>query len=64
MMMNEDQAEEAAMGSFTVMESVCQWARVAGERKPDRAWLCHDRDVWVANPWYRGPQVPHPEMAD
>jgi len=60
--MNEDQMEEM-MGRFdTPMDSVRQWASVAGERKPHRAWLLHDRDVWVANPWYRGAPVPHPEM--
>jgi hypothetical protein len=62
--MNEDEAEEAAMGSFTVMDSVRQWASVAGERQPGRAWLSHDLDVWVANPWYRGAPVPHPEMGE
>ena len=28
---------------------------------PDRAWLLHDWDVWVKNPFYAGPPVPHPE---
>jgi hypothetical protein len=27
----------------------------------DRPWLLDDRDVWVANPFYSGPPVPHPE---
>lgn len=40
------------------------WAEVEGARRPDEAWLLHDRDVWVANPWYFGPRQPHPEMQD
>jgi hypothetical protein len=60
--MNEDQREEE-MGLFdTPMQAVAQWARVYGADHRDRAWLAHDRDVWVANPWYRGAPQPHPEM--
>lgn len=50
------------MGEMAV-ESVRQWARVYGADHADRAWLLHDRDVWVANPSYRGPVVQHPEEA-
>lgn len=25
------------------------------------AWVLTDRDVWHANPFYTGPEVPHPE---
>jgi hypothetical protein len=28
---------------------------------PDRAWINSDRDVWYANPYYKGPAQPHPE---
>lgn len=28
------------------------------------AWLLHDFDIWVANPHYTGPAVPHPEYDD
>lgn len=35
-----------------------------GEENPDLAWICTDRDVWHANPFYQGPAVPHPEMYD
>lgn len=33
-----------------------------GEANPDMAWICTSRDVWHANPFYTGPEVPHPEM--
>ena len=32
-----------------------------GAENPDRAWICTDRDVWHANPFYKGPPVRHPE---
>jgi hypothetical protein len=38
-----------------------EWAWNAGAMFPDRAWLLHDCDVWLANPHYVGPPVRHPE---
>lgn len=35
-----------------------------GAARPDVAWVLTDRDVWHANPWYRGSPVPHPEDHD
>lgn len=32
-----------------------------GELNPDQAWILTDRDVWHANPYYKGEPVPHPE---
>ena len=32
-----------------------------GYANPELAWVLSDRDVWYANPYYRGPKVPHPE---
>lgn len=45
-------------------ESVREWARVYGSTRPEQAWLLHDRDVWVENPYYRGPRVAHPESEE
>jgi hypothetical protein len=36
-------------------------AREQGENNPDQAWVLTNRDVWHANPFYKGPAVPHPE---
>ena len=36
-------------------------ARELGAARPEAAWICTDRDVWHANPYYQGPPVPHPE---
>ena len=36
-------------------------AHELGAADPEQAWVCTDRDVWHANPFYQGPPVPHPE---
>ena len=36
-------------------------AEERGAARPDVAWICTDRDVWHANPFYKGEPVPHPE---
>lgn len=45
----------------TPAEAVEEWRFNVGPDNQDRAWLLHDRDVWVRNPYYVGPPVPHPE---
>jgi hypothetical protein len=57
-MMNWDREEDHLA---TPSEAVAEYARNIGGEYPDRAWLLHDFDVWVANPHYAGPPVPHPE---
>lgn len=39
-------------------------ARILGAQSPHRAWIATDRDVWHRNPYYNGPDVPHPEDYD
>lgn len=48
----------------TPMELLRDEARDLGSRRPEQAWVLTDRDVWMKNPYYRGPAVPHPEMDD
>ena len=36
-------------------------AHAAGAEDDQQAWILSDRDVWYANPYYNGPEVPHPE---
>lgn len=36
-------------------------AMLIAEQNPDRAWINSGRDVWYKNPFYNGPDVPHPE---
>lgn len=45
----------------TGSESLAEFARNAGADNPERCWLLDDRDVWVRNPYYSGPEEPHPE---
>jgi hypothetical protein len=45
----------------TEAEADREYANYAGSVDRNRAWVLSDRDVWYANPYYRGPAVPHPE---
>ncbi len=56
-----NEAEERESRLATPSEAVAEFGRNAGMDYPERAWLLHDWDVWVPNPHYRGPPVPHPE---
>jgi hypothetical protein len=56
-----DYCEERDSHVASPSEAVAEFGRNAGAEYPDRAWLLHDWDVWVANPYYVGPPVPHPE---
>ena len=35
--------------------------RQLGAQKPDSPWILSDYDAWERNPFYHGPDVPHPE---
>jgi len=59
-MENQDEVSHIATGS----ESLAEFANNAGMDNPDKAWLLDSRDVWVKNPYYSGPPIPHPEMDD
>lgn len=47
----------------TVSEADRQFAYGLGEDRPHAAWILSDRDVWYKNPFYKGPEQPHPEDA-
>lgn len=32
-----------------------------GFKNQVQAWILTSWDIWVANPYYKGPEVPHPE---
>jgi hypothetical protein len=59
-----DEYEERESRLATPAEAIAEFAWNAGEEVPDQAWLSHDWDVWVKNPHYVGPPVPHPESDD
>lgn len=42
-------------------DAMGEYAAVVGAEEPNRAWILTDYDVWVRNPHYHGPAVPHPE---
>ena len=45
----------------THTEAMNEYGANAGRENTERAWILTPYDVWVANPFYRGPAVPHPE---
>lgn len=61
MMFDRADYDEEFGPKATPSEAVAEFGRNAGMDNPDRAWLLHDWDVWVRNPFYSGPPVPHPE---
>lgn len=48
----------------TPHEAMAEFARNTGHETPEQAWVLTDYDIWVHNPHYRGPKVPHPEEHD
>lgn len=61
-MMHPD--DEKDLYPSTMMEVVQQEVQDMGSRRQDQAWILSDRDVWMKNPYYRGPAVQHPEMGE
>lgn len=49
------------MAFATNNDALCEFARNAGKECPHVAWLLHDSDTWVQNPFYNGIPVAHPE---
>lgn len=45
----------------TPAEACREYAYNVGRDCPDVAWICTDFDTWERNPFYRGPEVSHPE---
>tara|TARA_R100000750_G_C2333453_1_gene91097 strand:- start:52 stop:237 length:186 start_codon:yes stop_codon:yes gene_type:complete len=45
----------------THQDIIREQARQLGAQKPDRCWILTDYDTWERNPFYTGPEQPHPE---
>jgi len=45
----------------TYSEAIKEYGANAGSDQPERPWILTPWDVWVENPAYNGPPVPHPE---
>ena len=48
----------------TPRDAMREFAAAVGGERPDQAWILTDYDVWIENPHYRGPAVPHPESEE
>ncbi len=62
--MTEQEREER---EFTIT-SMAEWDRndayERGFHRKDQQWVLSDRDVWYKNPYYHGPDQPHPEYPE
>lgn len=63
-MFQEDLRSEQLTDGEWMAEAHQQYAGVYGEDRSEQAWILSPYDVWVANPHYQGPAVPHPESYD
>lgn len=45
----------------TVADGIREYVREVGRERPDVPWILSDWDTWHRNPFYDGPEVPHPE---
>ncbi len=59
--MNIQEQEERDFHHSTPAEWDRAEAYELGAMDSSVAWVLTDRDVWHANPYYEGPEVPHPE---
>lgn len=57
-MLNDDHHQEHMASNG---EALNEYAHNAGMDNPDTAWILHDRDIWLKNPYYAGPPQLHPE---
>ena len=48
-------------GVASEAEADLEYAYAVGRDRPNCAWILSDRDVWHANPFYKGAPVRHPE---
>ncbi len=58
---NIQEIEEAEFHHSSIAEWDAFEAKLEGEKHPDRCWILSDRDVWYRNPYYTGPEQPHPD---
>ena len=49
---------------YTEADYEWDYVQDRGYEHPDLAWILTPRDVWYKNPYYEGPEVPHPEDYD
>ena len=53
--------EDEYFGKATYGDSMREYARNAGSDRPKNPWILTPWDTWERNPYYSGPEAPHPE---
>jgi hypothetical protein len=56
-----DLALEGTDTLATAGDAMREYAHTVGAERTDRAWICTNYDTWIPNPYYDGPEEPHPE---
>ena len=56
-----EQQRERDYVPMSLGEQVDEAMHYEGQLHPDKAWLLSPYDTWHKNPFYSGPEVPHPE---
>lgn len=47
-----------------IHEAIEEQRQIFGAENPDRQWILSSWDTWERNPFYHGPEQPHPEDDD
>ncbi len=59
-----DYFHDMSAGEYDRQEAILGAGWLFEDGVKPKAWLLTSRDQWVANPYYSGPAVPHPEDYD
>lgn len=60
--MNAQKMEERDYTPMKPLDmDISEEVKMYGGFYPERAWLLADYNVWIKNPFYHGPEVPHPD---
>jgi hypothetical protein len=58
----QDEIAAANSGPSSTHEIIREQVRYDGQFCRDVAWILSDFDTWERNPFYKGPEVPQPEL--
>jgi hypothetical protein len=59
--MNDLFYDPPSYGGTVQQEAHAEMIQIFGSEKEDCQWILTDFDVWEKNPFYCGPDQPHPE---
>ena len=60
-MMTPEEYDPPTYGGTPMQEAHAEMIQIFGWENPTEQWILTDYDVWERNPYYHGPDQPHPE---